>query len=124
MPSTISRSLEGRKYLTPRCRSCWYNPSRAGLPLSLDTDRIIRFRCCEATAGYSKISIYFGVNARSSSRAASLKSFNGSIPSAFHQVMQLADRLVRCEVGADRCFHELLCGSDSSQRGQDAHPAD
>ena len=38
--------------------------------------------------------------------------------------MQLADRLVRCEVGADRCFHELLCGSDSSQRGQGAHPAD
>src|SRR6266849_10722742 len=38
--------------------------------------------------------------------------------------MQLADRLVRCEVGGDRCLHDLLSGRDSSQRGQDAHPAD
>ena len=32
-----------------RLRSCWFSPSRTGRPLSLDTDRIIRFRCCEET---------------------------------------------------------------------------
>ena len=38
---------------------------------------------------------YFGISARSSSRVAPLKSHRGDPLSAFHQVMQLADNLVR-----------------------------
>ena len=30
----------------------------------------------------------------------------------------------RCEVGIDRCLHDLLSARDSSRRGQDAHPGD
>ena len=36
--------------------------------------------------------------------------------------MQLADRLVRCEVGVQRCVHNLLSTLDSSRERQDAHP--
>ena len=43
---------------------------------------------------------------------------------ALHQCMQLADRLVRCEVGVQRCAHDLLSARNSSREGQDAHPAD
>ena len=38
--------------------------------------------------------------------------------------MQLADRLVRREVGVDRCAHDLVSARDNYWRGQDAHPAD
>jgi len=43
---------------------------------------------------------------------------------ALRQFMQLADRLVRCEVGLDRCLHDLLGTRDSSRQRHDAHPAD
>src|SRR5467141_3581200 len=38
--------------------------------------------------------------------------------------MQLADRLVRCEVGGECCVHNLLSARDSSWQGHEAHPAD
>ena len=37
---------------------------------------------------------------------------------------ELADSLVRCEVGVDRCFNNPPSARDRSRRGQDAHPAD
>src|SRR5438034_4428838 len=43
---------------------------------------------------------------------------------ALHQFMQLADPLVRCEVGVQRCVHDLLSTLDSSRERQDAHPDD
>src|SRR6478735_6202813 len=38
--------------------------------------------------------------------------------------MQLADRLVRCEVSVDRCTHDLISTRHSSRGGYDTHPAD
>jgi hypothetical protein len=65
------------------------------------------------------------VNACSSLRATSLKFLPWIDPrAALGHFVQLADRLVRREVGADGCVHDLLGARDSSWQGHDAHPAD
>jgi len=38
--------------------------------------------------------------------------------------MNLANRLVRREIGVDRCSHDLLSARNSSRKGQDPHPVD
>src|ERR1700674_3412339 len=43
---------------------------------------------------------------------------------ALGHFVQLADRPVRREVGADCCVHDLLGARNSSWQGRDAHPAD
>jgi hypothetical protein len=91
-----------------------------------------------STAGQERIAsmtTHSVVVARSDCKTSALPSFRvipgwlakvcvSLFPGNAERRMQLADSSVRCEAGADRCFHELFSGLDSSRRGQDAHPAD